>query len=183
MTKEPYGGLSNMAPHYPLNVNDVIIRSSEALYQACRFPNNPEFQKIIINQKSPMTAKMKSKSFTNDTRSDWMKVRVDVMRWCLHVKLVQNWTRFNALLMSTNNLPIVEVSPKNSYWAAKRTDKNSLIGINALGRLLMEIRDEVRDISPKRLLKVIPPDVSQFLLYGNPIGEVLPPEISELDLE
>ncbi len=38
-TNEKFGGLSNMAPGFPLRINDVDFRTSEALYQACRFPH------------------------------------------------------------------------------------------------------------------------------------------------
>ena len=35
-TKEVFGGLSNMASGYPLQINGVCILTTEALYQACR---------------------------------------------------------------------------------------------------------------------------------------------------
>ena len=99
-TNERFGGLSNMAPGFPLEVNGIRILTSEALYQACRFPHKPEVQRLIIQQGSPMTAKMKSKPHRKDTRPDWDKVRVNIMRWCLRVKLAQNWQKFSALLLA-----------------------------------------------------------------------------------
>src|SRR5579859_3354816 len=89
-TTEGFGGLSNMAGGFPLRVNGINILTSEALYQACRFPHLPEVQRLIIEQKSPMTAKMKSKPYRDQSRSDWDSVRVRIMRWCLRVKLAQN---------------------------------------------------------------------------------------------
>lgn len=62
-TNEEFGGLSNMAGGFPLKVNGLRILTSEALYQACRFPHRPEVQRFIIEQASPMTAKMKSKPY------------------------------------------------------------------------------------------------------------------------
>lgn len=64
-TKEEYGGLSNMAAGFPIELNGVRILSSEALYQAMRFPNHPDYQKEIIQQRSPMTAKMISKNIAH----------------------------------------------------------------------------------------------------------------------
>src|SRR5436190_807211 len=90
-TTEAYGGLSNMAAGFPVCVNGVRIRTSEALYQACRFPHMPDVQRLIIDEASPMTAKMRSKPYRKDSRADWERVRVKVMRWCLRVKLSQNW--------------------------------------------------------------------------------------------
>ena len=49
-TKEKYGGLSNMASGYPINLNNIRILTSEALYQSLRYPEYPEFQKEIILQ-------------------------------------------------------------------------------------------------------------------------------------
>jgi len=57
-TDAPFGGLSNMAGGFPLWVNGIRALTSEALYQACRFPHLPEVQSLIIEQKSPMAAKI-----------------------------------------------------------------------------------------------------------------------------
>ena len=160
--------LSNMAGGFPLVVNDIKIRTSEALYQACRFPHIPEIQRLIIEQKSPMTAKMKGKPHRHNSRPDWNAVRVKIMRWCLRVKLAQNWDSFSELLLETANLPIVEQSRRDDFWGAKPVDKDTLIGVNALGRLLMELREQVKD-NPSELLHVDPLSIPNFLLYKHQI--------------
>ncbi len=167
-TKEKYGGLSNMSGGFPLVVNDIKIRTSEALYQACRFPHIPDIQRLIIEQKSPMTAKMKGKPYRQNSRPDWDAVRVKIMRWCLRVKLAQNWDAFSKLLMETTDLPIVEQSRRDDFWGAKLVDKDTLIGTNALGRLLMELREQVKD-DPSKFLHVDPLPIPNFLLYGHQI--------------
>ena len=160
-----------MASGFPIEVNGTQIATSEALYQACRFPDRPDVQRMIIEQRSPMTAKMKGKRYLQDTRPDWDRVRVKVMRWCLRVKLAQNWDSFGELLLSTGSAPIVEDSRKDDFWGAKRTDEE-LIGTNALGRLLMELRDERKGPNQDRLRVVEPLQIPNFLLYGEPIGSV-----------
>ena len=179
-TRERFGGLSNMAPGFPIEVNGVQIATSEALYQACRFPDRPDVQRIIIEQRSPMTAKMKSRRFQRDTRSDWEWIRVMVMGWCLRVKLAQNWDEFGELLLSTGNAPIVEDSRKDDFWGAKRRTDEKLIGTNALGRLLMELRDELKEPNRDRLKIVDPLQIPKFLLYGQPIGKVVSIPDSEM---
>ena len=154
-TKEKYGGLSNMAGGFPLVVNDIKIRTSEALYQACRFPHIPEIQRLIIEQRSPMTAKMKGKPHRQNSRPDWDVVRVKIMRWCLRVELAQNWDSFSERLLETGDLPIVEQSRRDDFWGAKPVDKDTLIGVNALGRLLMELRELGKD-NPSKLRHVDP---------------------------
>jgi type I restriction enzyme S subunit len=144
-TRERFGGLSNMAAGFPLVVNGVSIRTSEALYQACRFPRMPEVQKLIIAERSPMTAKMRGKPYRKFTRPDWEQVRVKIMRWCLRVKLAQNWRSFSELLLSTGDMPIVEMKARRSdFWGARLSDSGELVGINVLGRLLMELREDLK---------------------------------------
>lgn len=167
-TKEKYGGLSNMAGGFPLVVNNIKIRTSEALYQACRFPHMPEVQQLIIEQRSPMTAKMKGKPHRHNSRPDWNAVRVKIMRWCLRMKLAQNWDSFSELLLETAGLPIVEQSRRDDFWGAKLVDEHTLVGVNALGRLLMELREQVKD-DPSELLRVDPLPIPNFLLYERQI--------------
>lgn len=169
-TDEPFGGLSNMAGRYPIHVNGIRVLTSEALYQVCRFPHLPEVQRMIIGQNSPMTAKMRSKPYRKDSRSDWDQVRVRIMRWCLRMKLANNWSTFSELLLRTGDRSIVEESRKDDFWGAKPTDDGStLIGMNVLGRLLMELREQVRLQGREAALDVAPPPIPQFLLLGRPI--------------
>ncbi len=171
-TSDKWGGLSNMAPGYPLCVNGIPIRTAEALYQACRFPNDPEIQQKIIFQTSPMTAKMVGKPFRERTRPDWEKKRIVIMKWCLRVKLVQNLEMFSSLLKETRDFPIVEHSDKDAFWGAKPIDLNVLKGVNALGRLLMELRSVVVANSDLEFAAVAPPSIDNFILLGERIGQV-----------
>jgi ribA/ribD-fused uncharacterized protein len=186
-TTERFGGLSNMAGGFPLRVNGVNILTSEALYQACRFPHLPEVQRLIIDQKSPMTAKMKSKPYRDQSRPDWDSVRVRIMRWCLRVKLAQNWTTFGNLLSSTSDLPIVELSKKDDFWGAKPQEDGTLVGMNVLGRLLMELREQLKRATGDDLKRVDPVPIDDFLLYEKPIGvvqawRVTCPDLTDPDL-
>lgn len=171
-TKEKFGGLSNMAAGFPLEVNGVRILTSEALYQACRFPHLPKVQQLIIGQISPMTAKMQSKPYRSQSRPDWFQVRVKIMRWCLRVKLAQNWSRFGELLLHTGDHPIVEESHKDDFWGAKPVDARTLVGTNALGRLLMELRENLKTSDQETLTCVEPLQIPDFLLNDKPISVV-----------
>jgi ribA/ribD-fused uncharacterized protein len=170
-TKELFGGLSNMASGFTLKINGINILTSEALYQACRFPHMPEVQKKICLEKSPMSAKMVSKPFRPQSRSDWDNVRVDIMYWCLKVKLAQNFISFGQLLETTFDKPIVEDSSKDPFWGAIKDKENKSIikGTNALGRLLMKLRQEYNSEKRYELLYVEPLAISNFLFYGEPI--------------
>lgn len=200
-TKERYGGNSNMAAGFPLRVNNVKILTSEALYQACRFPLYPEIQKKIISQKSPMTAKMVGKPYRKTSnREDWELIHVTLMKWCLRVKLLQNWTSFSQVLLETGDLSVVEFSTKgDDFWGAvlvkeiefsnKKTKKRSpkyqpsvempagfLVGYNVLGRLIQELRENVKtgiDSMSRNFTRLAPLPIENFLLLGEPIKEIL----------
>jgi ribA/ribD-fused uncharacterized protein len=173
-TKELNGGLSNMASGFPIKVNGIHILTSEALYQACRFPHLPDVQKKIIDEKSPMTAKMVGKPFRSNSRPDWDSTRVDIMYWCLRVKLAQNFITFGQLLESTCDKAIVEDSSKDAFWGAVQDKKDNtiLIGVNALGRLLMKLRQEYNSANRFDLLFVEPLNIPNFFLYDEKIQVV-----------
>lgn len=177
-TKEIFGGLSNMASGFSILVNDVIIPSSEALYQACRYPLFPEIQKEIINQNSPMTAKMISKKYNKYTRQDWEQKKYDIMYWVLKIKLLHNYHRLSELLRKTEEKPIVELSNKDRDWGAKE-ENGFLVGKNALGRLLMQLRKEFI-LEEQTLDKVYPPKVSGFLLYNTEISIIYKTDLEML---
>ncbi len=174
-TTLPFGGLSNMAPGYPLVINGYSIRSSEALYQICRFPEYPTIQKQIVLEKSPMIAKRVSQKDLSKTREDWDLIRFKIMRWCLEVKLFQNWDKFSLLLESTGTKYIVEVTPTDKVWGAVLKG-DTYEGVNALGRLLMEIREKY--IFNKETPSIIcPPEVANFKIFNEII---LPISISNI---
>nr|WP_081987692.1 NADAR family protein [Pedobacter glucosidilyticus] len=181
-TTGQFGGLSNMAAGYSLFVNEVNIANSEILYQCCRFPLFPKLQQDIIAIENPMEAKTIARKHDNYSRQDWEDIKVDMMRWCLRVKLVQNFDKFSKLLKETENKAIVEYSAKDSFWGAMPTEKGKLQGKNVLGRLLMELRETVVKQNDK-IESVSPLTIPAFLLFNFPIEAVHSTEYSIEDLD
>jgi len=171
-THEPFGGLSNMASGFALRVNGARIPSSEALYQACRFPHLPEVQRAIILPESAMTAKMKSKPHRRCSRVDWEQLKVDIMYWCLRVKLAFHFREFGGLLRESGDKVIVEDSHKDRFWGAvpEKSDPGILVGENVLGQLLMRLRGELASRPREDLVVVQPLSIPDLLLFGSPIG-------------
>lgn len=169
-TKEAFGGLSNMASGYSLNINGILIPTTEHLYQACRFPNHPLIQEAIILEASPMNAKLISRRNTEFTRTDWDTIRIKLMKWCLEIKLSQNWDKFSKLLLETENKAIVEFTKKDKMWGAVQVGDN-YVGKNALGRLLMGIREDYvkKGIQP---YCIEPPSIPNFNLFSYSIEVV-----------
>lgn len=189
-TTEKWGELSNMCAGFPVVVNDIPVKSIEALYQACRFPNLPDVQRKILEQSSPMTAKMVGKTYIAETRKDWEQVKVLIMKWTLRVKLAQNWDNFSQVLLDSAGKDIVELSNKDQFWGAKPLDGNVFIGVNALGRLLMELREHIKYNNKERFMSVAPLNIEDFKLYGENIRfvyesdkeKIEPPQLNMFDL-
>ncbi|RKT01873.1 NADAR family protein [Chryseobacterium defluvii] len=142
-TKSKFGALSNMAPNFPISINNDLIKTSEALYQALKFNEFPDIQKKIIDAYSPMIAKRISRHYDMYTRSDWEYTRFKVMKFCIETKLQQNYNSFSSILLQTGDKPIVEYTMKDKVWGAV-LDGNIYEGTNALGRLLMELREKIK---------------------------------------
>lgn len=181
-TTAEFGGLSNMASGYSLFINETNIANTEILYQACRFPLFPKIQQEIISKANPMEAKDISRKYIQYSRQDWDEVKFDIMRWCLQIKLLQNSEKFSKLLLSTDNTPIVEFSMKDNIWGAVPEGKDLLKGKNALGRLLMEIR-ELYVKTSKELEYVNSLNIPAFLLFDCPIDKAYKPEFVINDLD
>lgn len=169
-TTEKFGALSNMASGFPVNINGIIIPSSEHLYQACKFPLFPAIQQQIIEESNPMLSKKISRKFEKFVRQDWDQVKIKVMRWALEIKLSQNWERFCEELESTKNSIIVEYTKEDKIWGAV-PEGDYFIGTNALGRLLMELREKYA--KPQVMEYCVEPlYIPAFLLYNHEIGVV-----------
>jgi len=165
-TREAWGGYSNMAAGFPLRLFDLEIATSESLYQACRFPDDPALQGVILAIRNPMHAKMATKPHRHLTRGDWEvgDARVKAMEWALRIKLMQHPVTFGDLLMLSGTLDIVEDSPKDRFWGAVRDYAGMLNGANMLGCLLMKLREEVRENGP--IVRVAPPELPNFKIAG-----------------
>lgn len=146
-TKETNGWLSNMSAHPVKNDNKWWL-TTEALFQALRFPEDSKIREIIRAEKSPMTAKMMAKKF-----KDLMVVKpcgtqdIEHMKLMLRLKLIFN-KELKAELLATEESLIIEdcSSRKASPWGAKFID-GVWVGENLLGKLWMEYRAELTQVT------------------------------------
>ncbi|HEY8371251.1 MAG TPA: NADAR family protein [Pseudonocardiaceae bacterium] len=134
---DPYGEFSNFAP-YPIVVDGVEWPTSEHYFQAQKFAGTPHAERIRLTP-SPMVAARRARSRDLPLRPDWDQVRVAVMRRALQAKFTQH-TQLRELLLSTGDAELVEHTERDAFWG----DGGDGTGENMLGKLLMELRTQLR---------------------------------------
>lgn len=161
-TREEYGELSNFALGFPIIINGNSFETSEALYQACKFPDNPEVQLDIVRADGPYEVKKIAKSKSYLIRGDWDFIKDYVMVWVCGLKVFQNSAIFNPLINNTSGREFVEISKFDDYWGAVlRKEDLRYVGRNVLGNIYTNFKK----ILP--LTEVKPPLIANFLMLGD----------------
>ncbi|HJZ92821.1 MAG TPA: NADAR family protein [Gemmataceae bacterium] len=136
-TSDEYGCLSNFAA-YPIRLKGKVWPTSEHYFQAQKFAGT-EHEEAIRLENSPMIAARMGRDRKKPLRRDWEAVKDDVMREAVRAKFRQHADLREALL-ATGQAKIVEHTENDSYWG----DGGDGSGKNMLGRILMEVREELR---------------------------------------
>lgn len=140
--KEDWGRFSNMASGQQLVCDQGRLwTSSEALYQASRFPHLPEVQEAIRRAPNGFIAKKVAYEHVAQSRPDWQEVKHAAMAFALTTRLQDQG--FLTLLANSGDLDIVEISMRDPHWGAQPRGE-ALVGRNMLGRLLMQLRAGAR---------------------------------------
>ena len=131
----PYGCFSNFSRH-PVFI-DTTWPTTEHYFQAQKFTDAACVRKIRKTP-SPMQAAKLGRNRAWPLRADWNKIKDDVMRTAIRAKVEQH-SDVRKTLLSTGDALIVEHTSNDSYWA----DGGDGTGLNMLGKILMEVRDEL----------------------------------------
>lgn len=147
-----FGFLSNFYPA-AIELDGREWPHVEAYYQS-RKSLNPDYQAWILKSPSPSWAKFAGDSrvghprqakkswfrkHPQDLREDWEDRKLEVMEQALAAKFQQN-PALGRLLDRTAPAELIEDSPKDAFWGVGVDGR----GTNHLGRLLMELRREMR---------------------------------------
>lgn len=137
---DPYGCFSNFSLH-PIQVEGVDWQTVEHYYQAQKFvgTENDRLIQVIRDTQTPMAAAQIGRDRTLKLRSDWERVKQQVMRQGVLTKFLTH-TDIQEILLNTLEELIVEDSPTDYYWGCGQ-DKT---GQNQLGKILMSVRQELR---------------------------------------
>lgn len=133
--EDEYFFLSNM---YPLQftVKEVKYTSSESYYQARKASNLNDFLKIANSK--PFVSKQLGRKVK--IVKNWNDIRIKVMEEALYYKFNSS-LELREKLISTSNLPLVEDNTWNDKFWGVCNGK----GENNLGKLLMELREKIKE--------------------------------------
>ena len=136
-TKDAYGCFSNFSAH-PFRLKNKIWKTSEHYFQAQKFAGTPHEEEVRLAG-SPMIAARMGRDRKRPLRPDWEAVKLDIMREALRAKFTQN-EELKRILLETEDAILVEHTTNDNYWG----DGGDGSGQNMLGKLLMEVREELK---------------------------------------
>lgn len=137
---DEYGCFSNFSTH-EIDLDGYLWKTSEHYFQAQKFIDKDNFDRVK-NALTPGKAKFIGKT-TNALRPDWEDIKDDIMKRVVLAKFTQH-KDIRDVLLSTGDEEIVEDSPTDYYWGIGANGS----GKNMLGKILMAVRDILRNEKP-----------------------------------
>ncbi|MEM7084212.1 MAG: NADAR family protein [Pseudomonadota bacterium] len=134
---EPNYEYSNFSK-YGIECDGLWWETVEHYFQAQKF-DNEEYREKIRRAHGPKQAASLGRSRSEPIRVDWNEIRIDVMKRAVRKKFLTHKS-LKEMLMATGDEEIVENSPGDYFWGCGKDGSGS----NWLGRIIMEIRDELR---------------------------------------
>lgn len=134
--------LSNFSS-FAVEENNILYMTSEHLYHCKKFDDENIIQKII-NAKSAHDAQKIAIGNVVNVVKGWKDIRVKVMKEILLLKLNQH-PYVKKKLIDTGDREIIENSWRDDFWGWGENQD----GQNILGKLWMEIRDEIKSKEDK----------------------------------
>jgi type I restriction enzyme S subunit len=143
------GWLSNMSAH-KIVVDDIFWKTAESYFQSLRFAPDDVVRETIRIQKSPIAAKKVAKE--NGSRmvvKPMSEQDVENMRLTLRLKFRCNQIPLEDNLLRTGDRTIIEDcsgrrTESGAFWGAFELTNGLLYGRNMLGKLLMDLRNELK---------------------------------------
>lgn len=116
-------------------IDGITYKSVEHYYQSQKTLDEKEAE-IIRTVATPAQSKKLGKQC--NIREDWDDIKIDIMRKALLAKFTQN-DDCRLLLLSTMGNDLIEDAPWDSIWGNGPNGN----GKNLLGKLLVEVREEI----------------------------------------
>eukprot|EP00731_Ephydatia_muelleri_P002171 Em0001g2171a len=135
---QPYFEFTNFA-EYPIQLDGKTWPTSEHYFQAQKFVGTPYEEQVRNVPRARDAFDLSRRPDVSPwLRSDWEKVKLDVMYKALLAKFSQH-NNLRDMLVKTGNRLLIEHTSKDCYWG----DGGDGRGQNNLGKLLMKVRTEL----------------------------------------
>ena len=146
MIKEFSGEYEFLSNFYnsPVLYNGLLFKNSEAAFHAQKTLDVNERKKFIEYH----AGKSKREGRKVDLRTDWEEVKDNIMYEICKAKFTQN-ADLKQKLLSTGKEYLEEGTTgwHDNYWGNCNCDKcKDIVGKNKLGKILMKIREELRNV-------------------------------------
>ena len=148
-SRAEWGAFSNFQPlAMPIAAGPWTFRFSEAVYQAAKFAARPDVQQRIAAAPTANQAAAIGRTPGLGIDPGWNAQRVDVMGWVLRMKRESNVGRDRRGAGRDRRPAHPSRSPTREPWWGARPISDRNEGRNVLGRLWMELRQQLRDADP-----------------------------------
>ena len=135
-----YAFLSNFY-FSPMIIDNVVYTTNEHFFQAMKSLNPKERQSIVL---APTPGKAKRLGRKVSLRKDWEDIKEEVMLTGLRHKFSNPELRKK--LLATGNEELIEGTTwHDNYWGICDCEACGGQGKNRLGKLLMQVREELAD--------------------------------------
>lgn len=139
-SEKPYGAFSNLYRR-PVTFEGEEFATSEHAYQAGK-ARKPAVKEWLMAAPSPALLAMAAHGlYVWDVSPNWSKVKFERMKNVLTAKFTQHQDLYD-LLLSTGDARLVESATVDNAVNRLWGEVNG-VGKNMLGKLLMEVRDEL----------------------------------------
>lgn len=131
---------SNWSAH-AVEIFGELFPTAEHAYHYKKYDRDyPEIAKRIKSARSPYLCKeiTRETGVKDKCRKDWDDIKIDVLREILRAKFKQH-EEVRRNLKATGDRQLVENSPVDYFWGCGKDGS----GQNWLGKIWMEIRDEI----------------------------------------
>jgi ribA/ribD-fused uncharacterized protein len=137
----------------PVQIDGMTFPTVEHYFQwsKAKMFGDADVQSKIMKTASPKSAKAYGKKVKNFDAEAWNEKRDSVMRTAVKAKLMQHPDILKKL-RDTGTRPIAEADPRGKYWGigtsaetSKAKDVSRWPGQNKMGKILMELRDELKE--------------------------------------
>ena len=124
----------------PITVTGMKYQNVEGAYQAAKTINIAN--RITFSDMTGGQAKRAGRNVI--LRPDWDFVKLEIMELCLRAKFM-TYKDLAEKLIATGSVDIIELNTwGDTTWGQIEAKDGSLIGDNLLGKLLMNIRSDIR---------------------------------------